>query len=206
MEAVEYLHSLNIVHRDLKLENIFLRAKNDLSSILVGDFGLANIIEIPKHPFLKTFIGTEGYQAPEILLGNEYGKPVDIWAIGIIAYTLLSGKFPFDSSNVDYILSNPILFHNNEDFDENCWDCKISSVSKCFIKKCLQIDPIKRISAESGKLLLNTQDSHRELVLPKLSERFSNEFIVKKRCRKGSNDSNLSEISSGFGTNSSPNE
>lgn len=95
-EAVEYIHSNDVVHRDLKPENILL---DDNYNIKVTDFGFARVIE-PKER-LTDLCGTPGYLAPELLRASMYedaegyGKEVDLWACGVIMYTLLVGFPPF---------------------------------------------------------------------------------------------------------------
>lgn len=92
--AVAYIHSRGIVHRDLKLENIFLDRKGNAK---LGDFGFTR--ENDKS-LLSTWCGSLLYCAPEIVRGDKYsGEAVDIWSLGIILYTLLAGHLPFDDDN-----------------------------------------------------------------------------------------------------------
>ena len=94
VKGLQYLHSQNVVHRDLKLGNLFLSDKMEMK---IGDFGLSEQIQYPGH-LIKSMSGTPNYIAPEILLnkdGHSFG--VDIWAIGVITYTLLVGRPPFQS-------------------------------------------------------------------------------------------------------------
>jgi len=91
VEAVSYLHSKSIIHRDLKLQNILLQ---NINSVKIIDFGFA--CEDRK---LKVFCGTPSYMAPEIVNKIPYkGKPADIWALGVILYKMLTGLFPFKAS------------------------------------------------------------------------------------------------------------
>ncbi|KAK7205163.1 serine/threonine protein kinase [Myxozyma melibiosi] len=93
--AVAYIHTKNIVHRDLKLENI-LMDKHD--RVKLCDFGFTRECE-PKR-LLQTFCGTICYAAPEMVLGEKYhGQAVDVWALGIILYALLCGELPFDEED-----------------------------------------------------------------------------------------------------------
>lgn len=96
VSGLKYIHSLKIVHRDLKLGNLFLSDKMELK---IGDFGLSERVKYEGE--LKTSMsGTPNYIAPEILLNKEgHSYEVDIWAIGVIAYTLLIGRPPFQSKN-----------------------------------------------------------------------------------------------------------
>ena len=93
IKALRYLQSKRIIHRDLKLSNIFLTEKMELK---LGDFGLAAELDSNKKK-KKTVCGTPNYIAPEILNEKFYQYEVDIWSLGVIIYTLLIGKNPFDS-------------------------------------------------------------------------------------------------------------
>jgi polo-like kinase 1 len=96
IEGVSYLHKNQIIHRDLKLGNLFLTDKMELK---IGDFGLSERI-MYEGELKKAMSGTPNYIAPEILLNKEgHSFEVDIWAIGIITYTLIVGKPPFQSKN-----------------------------------------------------------------------------------------------------------
>ena len=86
------MHENNIIHRDLKLENILIDTSN--LNIKLIDFGFA--IKISNQKKLTIFCGTPSYMCPEIVKKIEYfGKPADIWALGILLYVMLYGKFPF---------------------------------------------------------------------------------------------------------------
>jgi serine/threonine protein kinase len=84
--AIKYLHDQNIVHRDLKPENLLMGNDKDDADIKLADFGLATVAE--KDNILKTSCGTLTYVAPEILRKEKYGRPVDMWALGVITYIL----------------------------------------------------------------------------------------------------------------------
>lgn len=102
--AVKYLHHRHIVHRDLKTGNLFLDAN---MNVKVGDFGLAALLVTEKEMEVKrrtTMCGTPNYLAPEILeKGKGHSEKVDLWAIGVIAYTLAVGKAPFHASSKEEI-------------------------------------------------------------------------------------------------------
>lgn len=133
--ALEYIHSLGVVYRDLKLENVLL----DLDGhVRIADFGLskllgkrrhnsrkpppapsANLRIAPPKPvnMTKTFCGTREYVAPEMLSGSEYGQSVDLWAFGILLYEILCGRTPFYSRNREEVYlkieSGPLRFPRN---------------------------------------------------------------------------------------------
>lgn len=92
--GVEYLHEMDIVHRDLKPENLLFMDKTDNARLMITDFGLSKVLT-SGNDVLMTACGTPGYVAPEVLEQIGHGKPVDIWSVGVIAYTLLCGYTPF---------------------------------------------------------------------------------------------------------------
>lgn len=96
LSGVQYLHHNRIIHRDLKLGNLFL---NDELHVKIGDFGLAARIEYEGER-KKTLCGTPNYIAPEILNKKGHSFEVDIWSIGCIMYTLLIGRPPFETNSL----------------------------------------------------------------------------------------------------------
>lgn len=91
LEGIKYCHSRCITHRDIKLENLLL---DDQNNIKIIDFGFSTCI--PNDKKIKIFCGTPSYMAPEIVQKLEYaGPPADIWALGVLLFTLLSGCFPY---------------------------------------------------------------------------------------------------------------
>lgn len=96
LSALNYCHTHNIVHRDIKIENILINKEDN--AILI-DFGLANFYE--KEGFLGTFCGSLYFAAPELLSGNLYrGPEVDIWSLGVVLYVMVCGRVPFDDKNL----------------------------------------------------------------------------------------------------------
>ena len=96
LKAVNFMHSRNIVHRDMKPENLLLASKTNDSDVKIADFGFA--IEATGETLTQR-CGTPGYVAPEIIEGKKYGKTVDMWALGVICYILLGGYPPFHDEN-----------------------------------------------------------------------------------------------------------
>ena len=90
LNALEYLHSLRIMHGDVKTENLLLKNESPDSGIVLTDFGFSRRLKDAENDkSFRRICGTPGYMAPEILLKKGYGRPVDIWALGAITYLLL---------------------------------------------------------------------------------------------------------------------
>lgn len=97
IEGLIYLKSKNVIHRDLKLANLFLTRQGDIK---IGDFGLA-CIHTHKMRRRKSVCGTPNYVAPEILTAEGYSFPVDVWSAGVLLYSLLIGYPPFETSTIN---------------------------------------------------------------------------------------------------------
>lgn len=143
-EGVDYIHSKNIVHRDLKPENILL---DDSLNVKITDFGFARKLKDGEKLF--DLCGTPGYLAPETLKCNMfedapgYSKEVDIWACGVIMFTLLVGCPPFWHRKQMVMLRN--IMEGKYSFTSPEW-ADISEDPKDLIRKCLVVDPSKRIT------------------------------------------------------------
>lgn len=144
LEAVDYMHERGVVHRDLKPENLLYYSTDPDSKIMISDFGLSKTEESGT---MATACGTPGYVAPEVLAQQPYGKEVDCWSIGVIAYILLCGYPPFYDEN-DAALFQQILKAEYE-FDSPYWD-DISSSAKEFIRQLMCKDPKKRFSCKQA--------------------------------------------------------
>ncbi|BGP24299.1 hypothetical protein Rt10032_c03g1575 [Rhodotorula toruloides] len=141
--AVDYLHSNSVIHRDLKLGNLMVDGNMNLK---VGDFGLAALVKFPGDR-KKTICGTPNYIAPEILFeskGTGHSFEVDIWSIGVILYTLLIGKPPFQTKDVKNIYRK--IRDNAYTFPT---DHSLSPESTSLISSILQPDPLSRPSLPS---------------------------------------------------------
>lgn len=135
--AIKYLHSVKVIHRDLKLGNIFFDPQMNLK---IGDFGLASVL--PENTSRKyTICGTPNYIAPEVLGGKNTGHSyeVDIWAIGIMMYALLIGKPPFQAKDVQVIYER--IKKSEYSFPE---DKPISQEAKELITDLLSLNPLQR--------------------------------------------------------------
>ena len=136
IKALKYLHNHRVIHRDLKLGNLFI---SDKMEIKVGDFGLATKLEFDGER-KRTVCGTPNYIAPEILEGKTgHSYEVDIWSLGVIMYTLIIGKPPFETNNVKETYKR--IKMGNYSFPENAI---ISEPAKDLIQSILVLDPHKR--------------------------------------------------------------
>ena len=141
-DGVRYLHERDIVHRDIKPENILLKDSSDDIRCVLCDFGFAK--KMPKIGGLRTDCGTENYAAPEIYMGKEYGKGVDVWALGVCLFLVVSGAHPFNdgssssSTNMFSKVSKGIIR-----FDPEVWS-SLSDDVKDLVSSMLIFDPAKR--------------------------------------------------------------
>lgn len=130
----------------MKPENLLYLTKDPDSSLVLADFGIAKMLD-SNDGVLSTMAGSFGYAAPEIMLKQGHGKPVDMWSLGVITYTLLCGYSPFRSENVADLIeeckSGKIVFHGRYWKD-------VSNEAKDFIINLLQPDPKDRLTSEEA--------------------------------------------------------
>ncbi|XP_024133386.1 MAP/microtubule affinity-regulating kinase 4 isoform X2 [Oryzias melastigma] len=137
VSAVHYCHQKNIVHRDLKAENLLLDAD---SNIKIADFGFSN--EFTEGSKLDTFCGSPPYAAPELFQGKKYDGPeVDIWSLGVILYTLVSGSLPFDGQNLKELRERVLRGKYRVPF-------YMSTDCEGILRRFLVLNPAKRCSLE----------------------------------------------------------
>jgi len=140
INALKYLREVRVIHRDLKLGNLFL---NDKMELKVADFGLAARLEFDGEK-RRTVCGTPNYIAPEVLdgkIGHSY--EVDIWSLGVIIYTLIIGRPPYETPDVKTTYKK--IKTNNYSFPENA---QISDPARNLITRILNLDPAQRPSLE----------------------------------------------------------
>jgi len=145
MKAVQYIHDSGIVHRDLKPENLLFRTPAEDADVMIADFGLSRVMEEEKFNLLTEICGTPGYMAPEIFKKTGHGKPVDIWAMGVITYFLLAGYTPFDRENQQ--LEMQAIIAGDYKFEPEEYWANVSGTAKEFVTACLTVDPMKRPTA-----------------------------------------------------------
>ncbi len=148
LSGLAYLHSHNIVHRDLKLENILIQeieksktTGEDLFNIKIIDFGTARIFNNSKKP--QSIVGSSYYIAPEVL-NQKYGKECDLWSVGVILYMFIVGHAPFDGCDDEEITGN--ITKGVYRKDDKRWK-KASKEVKDLIQKLLIYNPKKRLTA-----------------------------------------------------------
>ncbi|KAF7472901.1 Hypothetical predicted protein [Marmota monax] len=137
VSAVHYCHQKNIVHRDLKAENLLLDAE---ANIKIADFGFSN--EFTLGSKLDTFCGSPPYAAPELFQGKKYDGPeVDIWSLGVILYTLVSGSLPFDGHNLKELRERVLRGKYRVPF-------YMSTDCESILRRFLVLNPAKRCTLE----------------------------------------------------------
>ncbi|KAM4642318.1 MAP/microtubule affinity-regulating kinase 4 isoform 1-T1 [Discoglossus pictus] len=137
VSAVHYCHQKNIVHRDLKAENLLLDAE---ANIKIADFGFSN--EFTPGGKLDTFCGSPPYAAPELFQGKRYNGPeVDVWSLGVILYTLVSGSLPFDGQNLKELRERVLRGKYRVPF-------YMSTDCESVLRRFLVLNPSKRCTLE----------------------------------------------------------
>ncbi|KAJ6217425.1 hypothetical protein RDWZM_008582 [Blomia tropicalis] len=143
LESVNHCHMNNVVHRDLKPENLLLASKAKGAAVKLADFGLAIEVQGDQQAWYG-FAGTPGYLSPEVLKKDPYGKPVDIWACGVILYILLVGYPPFWDEDQHRLYAQ--IKAGAYDYPSPEWDT-VTPEAKNLINSMLTVNPAKRITA-----------------------------------------------------------
>jgi 5'-AMP-activated protein kinase catalytic alpha subunit len=138
ISALDYLHKeLHIAHRDIKVENILLDKKGNIRLI---DFGLSNQY-IADGELLKTACGSPEYAAPEMLSNKPYNEKADIWSAGVVLYATISGRLPFQDTNIEKLIRKII-------YSEPMYPAVFSDELKDLLAKLLEKDQVKRITID----------------------------------------------------------
>ncbi|KAI5953226.1 RAD53 [Candida jiufengensis] len=157
LEGISYVHKLGISHRDLKPDNILIM-QDDPIFVKITDFGLAKFSD--NSSLMKTFCGTLAYVAPEVITGkygssqilndsfkNNYSSLVDIWSLGCLIYVLLTSHLPFNGKTQQQMFQK---IKQGEFHESPLNSYEISDEGRDFLRCCLQVDPMKRITAEEA--------------------------------------------------------
>ncbi|KAF2674613.1 Pkinase-domain-containing protein [Microthyrium microscopicum] len=177
LDAVDYLHERNVVHRDLKPENLLYVNRDPDSQLVLADFGIAKTLS--GNEVLTTMAGSFGYAAPEVMEKKGHGKPVDMWSMGVITYTLLCGYSPFRSESMGDLIEEcrgeRVIFH------PRYWN-DVSDDAKDFIKKLLKADPRQRPSSHEAlkHIWLTGKNASDHNLLPEIKA-----YVAKARLRRG---------------------
>ncbi|KAI0974231.1 Pkinase-domain-containing protein [Xylaria arbuscula] len=176
--AVDYLHGKNVVHRDLKPENLLYQTKDPHSDLVLADFGIAKMLDT-KDEVLTTMAGSFGYAAPEVMLKKGHGKPVDMWSMGVITYTLLCGYSPFRSENLQDLIDE--CSNANVVFHERYWR-DVSDDAKDFILHLLRPDAEDRWTSSQALKhpWLSGENATEHNLLPEIKA-----YMAKARLRRG---------------------
>ncbi|XP_011646831.1 calcium/calmodulin-dependent protein kinase type II alpha chain isoform X16 [Pogonomyrmex barbatus] len=146
LESVHHCHHNGVVHRDLKPENLLLASKAKGAAVKLADFGLAIEVQGEAQAWYG-FAGTPGYLSPEVLKKEPYGKPVDIWACGVILYILLVGYPPFWDEDQHRLYGQ--IKAGSYDYPSPEWDT-VTPEAKNLINQMLTVNPGKRITASEA--------------------------------------------------------
>jgi len=137
LQAVNYLHSLNVVHRDIKSENVLFKERNT-DDVRLLDFGLSTLM--PRTQLLTTSVGTLDYKAPEVCLARPYGTSCDCWSLGVVLYEMLCGQLPSIFSSEESVVA---FAQDGVQFTGKKW-ASISESAKDLIRHLLVFEPDQR--------------------------------------------------------------
>jgi calcium/calmodulin-dependent protein kinase I len=151
LQAVQYMHSNNIIHRDIKCDNILCKVDvNGNISLKITDFGHA--CECNQNELIFHDVGTPGYRSPELIEKKLYGKPVDMFSVGVVSYLILIGLFPFHHNHPKFHEKVRRLEHccnSEEPRLKSLWSA-ISTEAQSFLLNLLEYNPVKRLTAEEA--------------------------------------------------------
>lgn len=139
-EALAHLHSRDVIHRDIKPENLIFKDHDDTSPVKVVDFGLCLLVSSITPTTSEVVCGTRGYLAPEVITAGQYSPACDCWALGVVAYILLSGTMPFSPVNLRSSVEGTYHLTSQQ------WQ-RVSHEARDFIRRLLCVQPGQRMTA-----------------------------------------------------------
>ncbi|KAJ8747742.1 hypothetical protein K2173_013067 [Erythroxylum novogranatense] len=142
LEAIAHCHRFNIVHRDIKPDNVLFDSRN---RVKLADFGSADRLGAGEG--MRSVVGTPYYVAPEVLTGREYNEKVDVWSAGVVLYVMLAGIPPFYGETVEEIFE--AVVRGNLRFPPRIFRT-VTTEAKDLLKKMICRDISRRISAEQA--------------------------------------------------------
>ncbi|OTF73820.1 serine/threonine-kinase-like protein [Euroglyphus maynei] len=179
LSAIDHMHQHNLIHRDIKAENVFF---SDPTTVKVGDFGFSTRIAA-KDELLSTFCGSPPYAAPELFRDESYRGPyVDYWALGVLLYFIVTGMMPFRAQNIVTLKKLIMDCHYNMPNHVSVECCQL-------ITGFLQPDPLKRYTLEQARHTRWLQNHSHQPSLPKYDLKSSYAKLIKHR-----NSSNKSPL------------
>ncbi|KAF4529537.1 hypothetical protein B566_EDAN014383 [Ephemera danica] len=169
--ALKHLHSKNVVHCDLKPENVLLSSDAEFPQVKLCDFGYAKIIG--EKSFRKSVVGTPAYLAPEVLRNKCYNRSLDMWSVGVIVYVSLSGTFPFnEEEDINEQIQNAAFM-----YPPNPWK-EISSDAIDLINNLLQVKQRKRLTVDKSLAHIWLQDYQTWCDLRSLEGQMNNRYLT----------------------------
>uniref|UniRef100_A0A3Q3X644 Serine/threonine-protein kinase n=1 Tax=Mola mola TaxID=94237 RepID=A0A3Q3X644_MOLML len=169
--ALRHLHFKNIVHCDLKPENVLLASADSFPQVKLCDFGFARIIG--EKSFRRSVVGTPAYLAPEVLRNKGYNRSLDMWSVGVIIYVSLSGTFPFnEDEDINDQIQNAAFM-----YPPHPWK-KVSQEAIDLINNLLQVKMRKRFSVDKTLSHPWLQDYQMWLDLRSLESRMNERYIT----------------------------